>query len=39
MSKRKKLSQKVSKKIFASAGAKTNALNTAHLQMRGGIRL
>ena len=40
MSKRKALTKKVSKKIFSSAGAKTNALNTVNkVVMRGGIRL
>lgn len=39
MSKRKKLTQKVSKHIFSAAGAKTNALNTHTTPMRGGFRI
>lgn len=39
MSRRKKLSQKTSKRIFSSAGAKTNSLNTPRLPMRGGYRI
>lgn len=39
MSKRKKLSQKVSKKIFSKAGAKINSLNTQATPMRGGFRI
>lgn len=39
MSRRKKLSQKTSKRIFSAAGAKVNSLNTPKLPMRGGYRI
>lgn len=39
MAKRTKLSQKTSKKIFSSAGAKINNLNTRAVPMRGGFRI
>lgn len=39
MAKRKKLSQKTSKKIFSAAGAKINSLNTQPAPMRGGFRI
>lgn len=39
MSRRQKLKQSVSKKIFSSAGAKINNLNTRAVPMRGGFRI
>lgn len=39
MSRGQKLSKKVSKKIFAKAGAKTNLINVKSVPMRGGYRI
>lgn len=39
MSKRKKISKKVSKKIFGKTGSKINSLNMRSVPMRGGFRI
>lgn len=39
MSKRKKVSKKVSKQVFSKTGAATNSLNTRAVPMRGGFRI
>lgn len=39
MSRRSKISKKVSKKIFAKTGMKTNLVNVKAVPMRGGYRI
>lgn len=39
MSKRSKVKQKTSQKVFSKTGSKINSMNMPRIQMRGGIRL
>ncbi len=39
MAKRRKISKKVSKKVFSKTGAAINSLNTRAIPMRGGFRI